>query len=342
MIDWLTLSIPMGDLNPETFDVFHVQSATICKIDSDGVIEWEKVARESIRSDSHQLTITCGVDLVITGSPARLVTGNSDNVFGSTDVRHCAQLMLDHIAKAKGVRMPPVFQFKCTRIDVTFNYYLGLLASVKQSLETMRHAEGGRYQVQTSAETVYWSSNSSYRKGKAYAKGPHLRKLNSKHGLNLTDEYLDASDCLLRLELTLASAYFRKLSSKKWFDLTETDLINEHRTYFRNFIGTMKVNINCDLEQVLIDSAIELGFSEGLGKSAYGTWCFVRECGLKIVQARMSRTTFFRHKKIMLNAGLSYSDFQARNIVPIRQKEITIDEPVNNWFELLELHKQAA
>jgi hypothetical protein len=72
MIDWLTFSIDASLLPDEAIQAMEQRQSKILKIDPGGEIVWSAPARESIRSDSHQLTVKLGSFLTIQGSPARV------------------------------------------------------------------------------------------------------------------------------------------------------------------------------------------------------------------------------------------------------------------------------
>lgn len=336
MIDWMTIKIDAMDLPQEAFDHFRKSHFTLVLVDPQGNCVWEKPARDSVRSDSHQLTVEFGSELTIYGSPARLMTGDNDNVFGSDNPVDCAGAMIRHVARTCKVQLPGVYRWKCTRIDVTENYDMGSDTNVKQALELLRHAEGGRYQVKTTAETVYWSTASTYRSGKAYSKGPHLQYLIKRGKLEgISDEKLQAASRLLRLELSLRRHWFQRISRKPWHSLTPSDLAHEHEAYFSKLIGDCEVTETMDMQKKFAHAAVDLGLTPGQGRAAYASWKWIEASGYNDWRDGMPRTTFYRHKKIMMAAGLSLGDFAARTVVPIRRRRLVIDRPVKSWSELL-------
>ena len=336
MLDWLTLKIDVSKLDSVTFERLKQSQSVICCINPDGVIEWERKARDSVRSDSHKIQLEMGSDLMIYGSPARVGLKRLDNVFGSGDPIECATRMIEFVERIREVKLPDFREWKCTRMDVTQNYNMGDLVNVLTALEMLRHAEGGRYQVRTSAESVYWSQNSTFRKGKAYSKGAHMRYLAKRGRAFLDDFEIRACEKLLRLELTLARHFFSKtLKGRNWFDLSETELNEEHEKYFCELVGKVEVSEMTDMRKACIQAALRLGLSVGQGKAAYLSWNTIRAVGFAVWKSESARATFYRHKKILREAGLSYADFQARNIVPIRRRRVVLDQPVNSWAELL-------
>lgn len=335
MIDWLTLKLPREQIPDHAHSVLQSKQSMIMCIDPSGEINWMRPDRKAIRSDSHQVMVEMVGDLLIYGSPARVGLKSIDNVFGSGDPLECAQRMLDFVCMVEKIDLPAANNWSCTRMDVTLNFDLGTIDNVLSALEMLRHVEGGRYQVRTTAETVYWSPRSAYRSGKAYSKGTHMRYLASRDRAFLTDDQLNACDRLLRLELKLARHFWKKQAIKPWHEYTQAELEIEHDKYFSALVGGVEVNEMTDFEELLKITAVRLGYKEGQGKQAALSWCCIRTDGYQYWRERCAKSTFYRHKKILFAAGLSYGDFAARNVVSIRKRRIVIEQPVCSWADLL-------
>lgn len=357
VIDWLTLKCSRANVPVDTWQLLNDRSGRIRKIDADGVVVWEMPSRESVRSDSHQVQVRVGgsdstgePQLEISGSPARV--SGSNNVFGSGNIRGCAIRMIDFVQHHVGGKLSlKVENWRVTRIDVTLNYDLGSPAAVRQALLCLRHAEGGRYQVRTSSESVYWGVNSRHRSAKAYHKGPHARYAMKQGSAYYTDEEIELADRLLRLELTLKSRFFAGLGigkglyekdnlgwrfdgwvpGRRWFDLTEQDLEELHMSFFDGVIGKGLEVVEMD---GLREALVKVAASEGQGLAAFRTWSLVRAVGMAEAQASMPRATWFRHRKLLFAAGLSWADLQASNVLPFRRRAISLGAPVRSWNEL--------
>lgn len=332
MLDWLTLKVDATAVPEATRAALRARTGRVIRISPDGAIEWEVAARESIRSDSHQVTVAIGGELTICGSPARVMEQN--NVFGSGDPILCARAMLAFVRSTCQVELPDYHAWRCTRIDVTANYDMGSLAQVREALMSLRHAEGGRYQIRTACESVYWSVGSQIRSGKAYAKGPHLAHLVRKQGLEISERDLEAAAKLLRLELSLRSQWFRERAGKPWHYYTAHELEQQHEAYFAPLIGRAEVTEMDTIREQVIRAAVELGYSEGSGKAAYLYWLTIQQVGFETARAETNRRTHYRHVRALRGAGLSFSDFQARRVVPLRRRSLVLAQPVRSWEEL--------
>lgn len=332
MIDWLTLKVDAMELGEEVIRRLRELSGRVVKLDAQGAIEWESVARENIRSDSHQVTVCMGGELTICGSPARVM--GTSNVFGSGDIRECAAAMIGFVSSQVGVLLPTVDRWRSTRVDVTHNYDLGSLANVRAALLALRHAEGGRYQLRTAAESVYWSVRSAVRSGKAYAKGPHLAYARKQGTQECTDEEIEVANRFLRLELSLRSQYWREHAAKRWCEHSEQDLDELHEKYFEQLVGGLEVTEMCDVQKRCIQAAIDLGKSEGQGKAAFAHWCLIKAEGFERARELTAPSTHRRHVKVLREAGLSWADFQAGRVVPIRRTPLVLAQPVRSWSEV--------
>ncbi|MHB8406433.1 MAG: phage/plasmid replication protein, II/X family [Gammaproteobacteria bacterium] len=332
MIDWLTLWADATSLPAESLNALLATQDRITRITPDGVIKWETTAHDSVRSDSHQITIRLGSRFCIQGSPARVMGGN--NVFGSGDIRECAWDMIDFVARERNIVLPPLDIWSVTRVDVTHNYALDSPSMVRQALAELGLADGGRYQKRTMAETIYWSPNSAVRSGKAYAKGPHLRMQLKKGQASATSEQLALADCMLRLELSLRNQFWRREATKSWLEYSEGDFDRLHAAYFRPLVGSVELVEMDKLLDICIKTAVGMRRSEAQGKAAYRYWLLVKAIGLQEARALTPKSSHYHHMKVLIEAGLGYADFQARNVVVFRRKQIALDMPVRTWNDV--------
>lgn len=333
MIDWLTLRLP-ADLVPTavTDDLYSVLDRLVMVDGSSGELLWDRPCRHTVRSDSHQVTIECVGDLLIYGSPARVGQGN--NVFGSDDIRECASRMLGFVADHLGVTLPDLENWRCTRCDVTFNYFLASAAEVRQALQYLSLSEGGRYQISTRDETIYWSIRSAFRSGKAYGKGSHLRYQVQRGKAVATADELLLADRLIRLELALRRHFFSRTLDRPWYQLSPADLATEHENYFSKLIGKIEVAEMNGVEHSIQSAAEVIGLTQGAATAAYSWWLLCKEQGHAAAKERTSKATYYRHMKLLRAAGIGYADLKSGRVIPLRRRAIVLDQPVHSWREL--------
>jgi len=87
-------------------------------------------------------------------------------------------------------------------------------------------------------------------------------------------------------------------------------------------------------------AAIEVGFSSKTGVNALKTYILIKAEGLFEIYSKenpnsyISKSTFNKHKKIALSAGITLYDFQAKDsVVKFPEKPISMIS-VDSWDEL--------
>lgn len=333
MLDWLTLRLAREHVPPSTLTSITDKMGKVTKTTNTGEILWSIPARENISSNSHQVTVhVTARHLELTGSPARVLSEN--NVFGSGDIVVCFAAMVRHVESQCGKLPLNPALWEVSRVDITHNYALRTAAQVRQALNFLRHAEGGRLQVRTMSETVYWSPKSRMTSAKAYHKGPHLRYQFSKNQADAEPWQMDAADRLLRLELSKKAEFWTR-QVKPWFEWSEADLEQEHEKFFSQVIGTVEVP---KMDELMI-ACERVAKTKGQGRAAYRTLLSVRQLGQEMTKELMPRRTWLHHRKILFAAGLTFADLhgsETGNVVPLIREPIYLRQPVRSWDELRE------
>jgi II/X family phage/plasmid replication protein len=357
LIDWITAYVSLETIGQEHWAQLRLLTERVMRfkpsetshdsddcyflIDRDTVV-YETAAWESVRSDSHQIAFRVGSDaLWIQGSPAR-VCGSGDAVFGegaaaALDLSGCVHRMAAFVSQKLAI---PLFfddkDWHVTRIDVTGNLLLDSLDDVREALRILRNCEGGRYRVsQQAGDTVYWSQLSRLRSGKAYAKGPHIRhqlKQDKYTGRMYTLDEQTLLDRLLRLELKLGAQWIRERAGVPWFRLTKQDLIDEWESYFSRMIGAADMHTNDDVKERIMAAAK----TEGQGKAAYLCFLFIQEHGWERAKSEFPHNTWYRHMRVIRDAGLGDADIAAGKVVPLRRRIIECQN-VESWHHLFKL-----
>lgn len=335
LIDWVTARVPMELLSPEARTAALELGDRVCRYcPKTGDVRFESAAWESVRSDSHQIAVKAGGDLWMQGSPGRVI-GNGCTVFSSgaaaaLDLHGCVDRMRAFVMARLGVDLPPASLWIVSRVDVTGNLQLDSLAEVRNALTILRGTEGGRYRVSSQAgDTVYWGGKSRLRKGKAYAKGPHLvhlMKQKTYSGYQYTDADVGAADLLLRLELTLGREWFAR---HEWKNATANALREEWESYFGRMIGGAEMAADCDVQERVIAAAK----TPGRGKAAYGCWVMIQREGWERARGFYTKSTWYDHMKVLRAAGLRDTDISHGQVVPLR-RQIMQARLVTHWSQL--------
>lgn len=342
MIDWLTLRTPIDNfLDDHLFEKFHkfVGVMTITNGDDEVIRSKPVFDVDRVPSSATGLYWQISSDgkqkyLVVGASPASLEFGN--NVFGSDDINHCANILLRKASLALGIIVPPPSAWQCRRIDVTHNYLMDSQAQVKQVLRELRQGDGVRQKASVpKGDTVYWGQDSDMIGAKAYDKGTQIEAmLKKKKFTELSLQQIDVSKKILRLELSLKRRWFDR-HTEHYSTFTPDFLNVQHNNYFHQFIGKTEVT---DMGH-LLELLTAVTPSHGQALAAHRTWALIKSIGYEQTQSSMPRSTFARHRKYLRDAGLSHADLQSATVLNFRRKTLEITMPIESWHDLL---KQAA
>lgn len=340
MIDWISIATPIETFPADCWEILQSQNDRIARFNPvSGDVKYEIAAWDSIRSDSHSISACVSSQVRVQGSPARIIA-DGDNVFSSgasaaEDLAGCVSRMVAFYLDQLGITFrPPLSAWKVTRIDVTRNLKLDSLVEVRQALTWLRNAEGGRYRVnQQAGDTVYWNKNSTYKKAKAYAKGPHLLyqgKQKDFRGREYSGSELSLASQLLRLELTIFRRYWEKnLNISNWWEITPEILADEWHKYFNALIGQTVMN-----DEQLKQNIFAVAKTPGQGKAAYVMWYLIKSKGWELAREDHTAPTWYRNLKILKDAGLKVTDIGNGKIIPFRVQKLVVGQQVHSWAEL--------
>lgn len=345
LIDWLTMRLPISaQSHPALFARVASYSGHIVACDSQGEVSWQKrtLDIDALRSDSPglywQLTGDGTSDVLVIGaSPASLEHGL--NVWGSLDIQHCAQVLIDHASRCLQILLPGIDAWQCRRIDITANYALPDAVSVKTALAQLLVTTGARRRPSShhrGGDTVYWNPTSLRAKGKAYHKGPQVLNLWKKNKIAALPENADLLNQLIRLEHTRGSQWFRDFEADghKWQDLTQEKLIQLHTEFFMPLVGNGIEVTN--MERTKIVEAIQKAnqCSEQQAKAAFNTYRNCRDDGFLRTKDSMALRTFYRHQKMLRLAGISDAHLHTASIIPFPKVRFDLARPVSCWDDI--------
>lgn len=326
LCDWLTLRYELR--NEADIHLLNAlsQGRDVCMRLKGGELITQWWPRESKTADTHRITLGLSTGAItIEGSPARI--GEASNVFGVADPAQCARQMIHAASVATGVILPPVTQWRATRVDLTQNYDCG--EHVSEALESLRHVAGGHLRVRGLKESAIWNEGSDFWSAIAYAKGPHLIKQIKKGLVKESEEHVHLAHRLLRLEIRLRNHYLRRCAIQI-ADFNESEAMK----HYEQMAGKLIPANGCEItsEQQLAERIVAM-FGKRRARTLLGTWALIQQIGEMGARERMSRSTWFRDHKDLMSAGLGRADFAARNIITFRPRAI-VARPVDSWADL--------
>lgn len=345
LIDWLTMRLPISaQSHPALYARVASFAGHIVSCDSTGEVVWTKKTLDidALRSDSPglywQLTGDGKTDVLVIGaSPASLEHGL--NVWGSLDIIHCANVLINHAARCLQVFLPGLDHWQCRRIDVTSNYALPDAASVKTALCQLLITTGARRRPsshQRGGDTVYWNPTSDLSKGKAYHKGPQVLHLWKKNKLQNLPDNVDLLNQVIRLEHTRGAKWFRRLeeNGRKWQDLNQEALIALHTEFFAPIVGAGIEVKNMEKTQIVKAIMTANQCTEQQARAVFNTYRNIRDDGYIQTKDSMSLRTFYMHQKFLRAAGITDAHLHTASIIPFPKVRFELARPVSNWDDI--------
>lgn len=300
MIDWITCKIPF-------YAPFVVDGGRFISVAADGSIDFETPKRKQLRGsyDSSMTVRTTLVDanghteqVELSGNPVKFLQGH--NVWGSQDLPNLVVELVLKVSHHLSIIQPPQFlaalmssHGTISRVDINEMFDLGTRSNVLTYLHHI--GENSRTRAQsavTSGTTVYLNKTSRRWSIKLYSKGQEVElPRNNKQGtLKLTDSLKSYTDPMLRIELTLKSNELREngLHLLSAWNGVECDQV------FDDYYSRLTMP-----DQQLLEIPDNLPNSL---KLTYVSWFEGHD-----IRSMVSRPTFYRHRKQLLEFGIDIS-----------------------------------
>ena len=313
-VDWLTVAQEHAGTIPD------ISSQTQLVIDSDtGERQFESKTPfqvEGSYSTKIQLKSHHG-RVSMSGNIGRL--GRLDNVFGHDldgckDI--CQRLLTQYdlpefsyggFLQSKASEVVKNYGARFSRIDITSNYSAGNNRNAEDFLYWLGCHKVSRSQTTSyGVAAVLWGST-NYARSIVYKKGDEIRYHLKKQKRDLSDSDLKylmmlAEWCddigLVRHEVKLKYRYLHQNGLRTWI-LDQTDIEKVYKKLVKDMTGRIEVK------------------DKTLSSSAYAT--YQRYCSGENVKARLTKTTFYRHRKEILSMGVDIATppkVRALNIKP--------------------------
>ena len=331
MIDWLSGKAYFMHTSK------HLPSGSVVSIDSNGEVEWKTRKRIQVKG-SYDSTFTIRTDptseqlpgifsrIEFSGNPVKFIQGH--NVWGSSDLTGLAYEAITKALATLGLELSSsenkaLFNghFSLSRVDVNNMYSMGFAEAVNQWLSSAEHSARTRMgKGHFSGNTLYFQKKSTRWSLKFYSKGLELKAT----GHQLPREFLQAKSFhdfasdKLRAELTLRTKELKKLGLDKGSDWGD----NEPNKVFLEYMSRLEMT-----EQKQLDTLIPI--LPGELRNTYLTWKEGYD-----VRSLMSKPTFYRHRKRLLEHGLDISipsGNKPNNVIPLMRIIEAIPADIPEW-----------
>lgn len=264
------------------------------------------------RKSSRPELVDCPPYLLVEGSVHKALLGH--NVYGGPlDTAAPVRWLVNMVAEAADVALPPADSWLYRRIDWAECYDLGSPDAVREYIGYLRNAEYPRRKVgRFGLESLHIAGTSS--SIKFYHKGPEFHKHDRKRCERFTDDIRalqSVANNTLRCEVeiharTLDEEYASgpavgKPEIVQWVQcLHDRDMARVLRE------GTSAVLIV--RTAVAVKRRLYETYSSRQARALYGTWFELCALGEKSVASGFAsdRVTFWRHRKLLTEAGCSW------------------------------------
>ncbi len=254
---------------------------------------------------------SCAPYLAIEGSVHKAMLGH--NVYGAPlpPVLTC-YWFVDDVARRLGLPLPEAADWTVQRIDWAEAYELPSSAAVAEFVRGLNAAQYPRRKaMRYGSESLMFPGRTTA--WKCYHKGPEFeahdrKRLRECLDRGALDELQQRADRVLRLETSIKSQKLVADFGRKptVLELTETYLEETHDRETDRVLreGAAEVETVRTLQEVL--NRLDHTYGSSLGRSLFGTWSQLSTLGEEVTRQNMSRPTFYRHRKLLDQAGCSW------------------------------------
>jgi len=267
---------------------------------------------------------------------------------GSRDIKKSIAYLVRFLENAMNVKLPVYYLWEVIQIDVAKAFKFKDKQICKRIMSNLKNSYYSRRKPMIFDSSVMFSGSTTTTK--FYWKGPEFEKHDYKRmnkyiarevDISYSEEYGD----LKRSKLVFVKMHYDKVLEKAYRIIRYEcsiknrklkELFNTERVlvYMLND-GTLENCSNVELRKVikedesmnivrrsdLVLERLKKLYDTSLANSLYSTWCQIVQFGEEKTRNEMSRATFYRHKKILIECGVSWMcsvvNLKPLSIVPL-------------------------
>lgn len=332
MIDWVSCVVPCNHTTP-------IHGDRIMRVTPDGERVWETLTAKTVEgSYSDKITIkTHELDgdgmpafLYVSGNPVKWIQGH--NVFGHNCPHELTVAMMNRLCDLVPELIPTDHQrnvwaiggFRFTRLDITSMFSLGSNAAVHDWIRSAEFSSRTRHgRPAMKGNTLYWGKTSRRWALKAYSKASELKAHPPKR--DLPADLTDWAEDKLRVELVMRQMQLKEHGldvAANWSsgDTTASDLYLE-------YLGKLQMVDNMRVDHDKIESQLPVRLA-----GTYTLW----RAGYDLL-TRMSRPTFYRHRKELLAYGVDITHKapprDKSNVLPLLRVVEAVPADFPHWAD---------
>jgi len=342
MIDWLTMVLPFKHTKP-------IHEGCTVKLKADGNNRCTSFHYKKFKGSfesgiqvhsEHYNQEEDGTfpTIKVSGNPTKLFQGH--NVFGTNDLYSLVvdtyYFLLDSLsleADPEDERKVLAGEVYLTKVDINESFQLKNLNDCLTWIRAAEHSVRMRHRGKgvMKGDTLYQGFGSSYYSFKFYAKGQEVRD-NIAHQpalLNLP-KVIEYADTLLRVEAVIFS---RELKARNLNLVSQWCNNDTAESLFNELLGKIEMS-----DKLVLTSTEISGLPPRL-QLVYDSWSSGKD-----LRSILSRPTFYRYRKELLNHGIDISVKQPEkpnNVIPLIRVLEAVPASIPDWAYGTNLYYEA-
>lgn len=290
---------------------------TLNRAGSKWLRDYEQLVRGGVARQATTVKVPCAPYVVVEGSAHKALLGH--NVYGGPlePAITCAWFV-DNIAERLGVALPYSEEWRVERVDWAEAFDLGTFEAVQEFISGLNAAEYPRRKPVRYGDTGLMCPGRTTA-FKVYHKGPEFYKHDRKRlrdvvGQGVLLDLQERANGILRLETEIKA---RKLSEQfgekpQVVQLTREWLEAVHDREAARLLKEGKTEVETVRNHLDVSRRLHSVYDGPLAGSLYATYVMLATTGEKEVRQTMPKTTWYRQKKQLLEAGVSWNGTNLR------------------------------
>lgn len=236
------------------------------------------------------------------------------NIYGGpTDIRHAIAWLIKKVEELLEVDLPFYGDWEVKRVDVAEVFELSSFKACQEWFSMMTNTSFPRRQVYRFGDCGLYAQGSSttvkfYHKGVEFVK--HDRKrLKRFLKESVLSELIEKANCIIRTEVEIWPKKFE-------YDFGHSPKVSElNDKYFKDIydkeVKKLLKEGDKSMKIVRRTKAVEMRlfktYDERLAGILFGMWLRLSSVGEKAVKETVSKRTFYRNRKLLIEAGVSWN-----------------------------------
>lgn len=238
------------------------------------------------------------------------------NLYGGIDnLKVAVHYVVNFCSDALEVDLPCFQEWEIVRVDYARNFNLGNLFAVRAYIKSLSTSEYPRRVARRSTygeDTIMFTGTTTtikvYNKYSEFKSHDFKRLIKNVYSIDECKRLLSFSEGILRVEVQVNSRKMEMDLGKRvitCFDVPDDYL---GRLYESEVYKVLKVGEYGKLVRNTMDVRRVLSerYSPQKANILFATWCSLATIGEQATRESMSKSTFYRHRQELLNAGISW------------------------------------